>query len=730
MKKQKSESEKKSKHTKRQSKKSKQQREEEKQPEVTAAAAAPSTSSASSSLVVAPIGKLLRVTDGEVVEVGKKKKTSGAKIGKESIYNHTDLPAEVVIKTLEANEALRNFITGFYQLLSSKNRGREINRTQPFQRRLDALSRVMTGNEACAAMVFDGEHLLIATNCKLHPEDYIKYRVDLVITRYTPTKISAFLRCSYTMNGEVRAPVNSETFNLFCKDNAKFSPAEGRSTVKITIGYDLHKAKYTREIFTFDVTMGYLPKNESQESEIKKSLKGGRKFILPMMPLCYSPMDPLRRRINCTIEHLAFLVVVTNSPRITSQKEREHCYEVAYRDSRRRLLAQSLSHEATRWYKELGDIRDFSSKEKGGNRKKFDAFIDDLNQDFNDFVAGHSTTSIDIKFVHGWKTSVLEKIRSSRIVIPPFVEKKIDQYIEYIIFYFLDLIKIENYIIDDAKKKGCLTKLLEKEKLGMEKRLPMIVDYLSEGVHAEMRMVWYHLTTHSKEYIGVGKLCCALCNFVMKQFDISDYQGSHGTLFGGWILDRTFRQPEFLERFFGRDLYLQFQALAKQEIEIFGDKKGVKTLASEVVFLIIQSLDKINNDAVLKKLGIAEKAIEGSKGMRYDSDDEEVEDVGAPSASQAAAASSCSIAAEATTLPAATAPLPLAAAAFSPPTELDADRAPAAPMEKEIVEKPQQPSSYATLFQPSKQKQSKETDDDPGFSEAIRLSLGKSQYFM
>jgi hypothetical protein len=202
---------------------------------------------------------------------------------------------------------------------------------------------------------------------------------------------------------------------------------------------------------------------------------------------------------------------------------------------------------------------------------------------------------------------------NSTLRVPEFIKQNQKPFLDKAFVYFTDLVKIQDFICFDAKNKGRLSQILVAGNLF--KRGTLVVEVIDgvEDVHAEMRLLQKHLTTHknTNNYYGITMLCCALCTHTVQRMHIDGERvtyarGSHGSLYPKWKLIDAIRDSH-LEEFLGSGLFNKLQTMRGNRLYPPGvsitDPTNLEDKADIALFLI-PALGFINDKEALKDLGI------------------------------------------------------------------------------------------------------------------------------
>ena len=175
--------------------------------------------------------------------------------------------------------------------------------------------------------------------------------------------------------------------------------------------------------------------------------------------------------------------------------------------------------------------------------------------------------------------------------------------------HFIALAYLQEFVRSDAFNQGVFSKALFRESIFEKSAQVKIIDGKAD-VHAEMRLFDHHLSTIDKsvaDYFGISKLCCALCNYTLKQFSASGQRvprthGYHAGIFDKWGLLKAFDTENKMRMFLGDDLFHVYDDLKGKSINF--SKIEAPYLLSDIVKHLIYRLASINNEPGMKVLKI------------------------------------------------------------------------------------------------------------------------------
>jgi len=291
---------------------------------------------------------------------------------------------------------------------------------------------------------------------------------------------------------------------------------------------------------------------------------------------------------------------------------------------------------------------DKKTGEKKINEHELREFCWKIVEDFARYqISAQSNDSDDL--VNLWVNDLRTRIKNKTFDTPERILKYTKEFIVITKSFFRDLLKLENFISQSYNKplgdffigskiesnmeedsdgsveeisshktqsKGQFPsyflewKKFEDQKYYKQQEIPSIpkmIDNGGIGVHAEMRILAELIKTGKKvPYIGISKLCCALCSYVMQQYGIEAVferddpgdnliRGYHSVPFPWPIHDEFKKNIHFLKKFFGK-LYDEYSQLSSICIDV--DRTSMSILD------IIAILPLLKNNEEAKRLGI------------------------------------------------------------------------------------------------------------------------------
>lgn len=539
------------------------------------------------------------------------------------------------LKFILQDRDLLNFARELYALLAGANPNRITNPRERENRRLDAFARLLVGDETCAAVAFDGDHILIATNKNIHEKLDASWSIDIHLVPgayYQCLLCKPWLNISFNNGPLIHIP-SQEVFyrpflpvSVYPGGNTRIlAPVLRPDVDRVTfrIPPETHLIPNIPEIALPSVLSSEIPLGPRGVTIISPGVISHTQFRN-----MHTYLDPLRRRAEVILEHLSFVARANALP--LNSELRERALQAA-EANRTRVLSQSLAWEAAEWYMYQGDLRNYVDSERDNFKEQVDRFISQLCEDFSRFKKANHIVKATSSVVRAWWSTIIDRVEKDGISKPNFIRSVNEdkKFMDFAYRYFIDLEKLEAYIADDVKSQGRLTALLtQKNPSELPMILPLTPGETEEDLHAEVRILLYLLENHkSIPYIATSMLCCCHCSLVMKQFGIKEISGRHGKMFAGWVLARKFiENEEFLKRLFGERLYAEYCRLKTEHIRLPEHKRSdVGITKAEAVLRIFQSMASLDKNA-LRDLGIADEKLWNSEdNLADESDDEDID---------------------------------------------------------------------------------------------------------
>lgn len=275
-----------------------------------------------------------------------------------------------------------------------------------------------------------------------------------------------------------------------------------------------------------------------------------------------------------------------------------------------KILNDSLTYELAQ-----GAFKDHVSI---GSKEMEDVY-EKLVDNYKEYKEKHSLKS-SVQSVISWHNAIKSE-QEPPFELPDYLFQKYPFFLNAIRHYFIQLAFVEEYITKNAKNNGALARRLAKENIFKEPEVEILEG--EEGVHAEMRLFSHHLLErrNSVGYYGIAKLCCALCNYTLKQFQLTglrcpETRGTHATTYR-WTLPEAFSHDVHMKHFLGQELFEKYKGLP-ETVTLPLPKKGSVYMTHEVCKNIISWVDGLNSRRNLDKIGLDRRyLIKGTKELHY-----------------------------------------------------------------------------------------------------------------
>ncbi len=523
---------------------------------------------------------------------------------------------------------LAEFAKDFYHRLAEASPANATNQRPEFDRRLDAMARLLVGDETMAAAAFDGRQMQIATNRIGHTQDRIKYKVfsniesdPLTSNQY---KIYTGIDLSYNNSAPVRFMHNTY-LTYFWTKSSKFEGlklAHGQEpTIKIELTPLQHMIPFVQNMnvdLSIDLNKTMLMSSD-EYNQMKTDLQSNKNVEIPglLRDISY---NALQRRAEHLIEHMTKTCMVMQLPEDHPQRA---LAIKALEDSQQCLLRDSLNWEAATWYKAKG-YQPFPQQYVGSPKEQFDNMVADLHGDFSAYRANHLEMRGQPVMVQSWIAQVVAKMQSGTIRIPDYIKDQIgkvdgiESFLHKAERYFIDVLKLEAFVAQETNQETQFSKWLMQHGGGVLEGAVRAIDTLPDNVHAELRILHDYMTRDKiPSYIATALLCCSHCKLIMDVLNIENVSGTHGRAYPALNLAlQDFQQikPDFLKLILGVELYAKYQILEQVQ-----QKNALE---------IIQSIAALS-DVVLQKIGVqAPRLWSQASPLAKESDDEvEVDDI-------------------------------------------------------------------------------------------------------
>lgn len=490
------------------------------------------------------------------------------------------------------------------------------------------MARLLVGDETCAAVAFDGNNLLIATNENTHSEDFIRMRIHLMVKgdRYATNQYEVYPVVYISSSDMIPTRV-------LVDKSVKYFYSKKHQCLQLTndspqkINAILTPAQHLLPSIP-DVDVGYhitvkeqIPFTKDQYRDMEQDLSRFGSIEFPTLFNNRVPLNALHRRAEIIVDHLATVSLIEFKGDEMTESDLQKYVSITD-NNRKNVLINSLSWEASTWYRKAYNPREPICPEKAG----IDKFIKILNDDFSEYYRAHQynegkgQTSI----VKDWFKLAMHKIKSQEIQAPEFVQNNISKFEKNAEQYFIDLAKLEEFFKHEIQIGSSLAELFLNEGGPLEdKSFIKILDELENGVHAEIRILDYLLQHKIPiEYIATSYLCCAHCKLFMDSREIENISGGHAKAYAQWILPSKFTKDDNLMKIFlGDELYHQLDSL-RDKVITMPHNNGVTT-KSEIALQIIQNIASLNEPS-LEALGL--DRIWNNESLLADESDDERED--------------------------------------------------------------------------------------------------------
>ncbi len=532
----------------------------------------------------------------------------------------------------------------------------------------DALGRLLTGDETCAGVAVDNNKIYVATNKTGHSKKTLDIYLKKITLLSTSTaslrnirielefvindkRISQFSEISYS-------PIETEITSFDYKDykslldfSHKLAPKKGSDKINVTLPFSGEENSHGIDEYPYpiDVTLSLgeipdIPAPLSQDVEVE----------LNKLAMSFS-LDPLKRRAEAVFHHLGLIAAYKMKSDLVPESE----FKKVIGQHRVRVIQQTLGWEAPVWIsgknkgyalalRQYAMPKEFKSnkekkqwQERKNNLKQFSDFIDEVTLELNSFLSLRRAIFLkkmqrlseplrDAKLkkdlfqaINDWARKKILQLENNNVRNLPncFIEKPklAKDFFERAKNYFIDLIHLEDFfesmqdvnfseILASVGFKNIIRDKFDKTKEGCsffrEDAEIIIVDHLSDGAHAEMRLfkaIWDDERAREEKpipYFGITMLCCPNCHLFLKSHGIdyvegkSKRAGKHGKHYADWVFDFSDFEKN-IQKFFGDDLFQDYENLEGNLI--YGEIEGTK---KEWLFSIIEDLAVVDTKAL------------------------------------------------------------------------------------------------------------------------------------
>jgi hypothetical protein len=544
--------------------------------------------------------------------------------------NVSDLKPKHLKTIIESDQdCLKKFTELLEQRIKSNNSTAGTFDRAEEHRRYDAISRLIVGDETCAATAFNGEKLFVSTNNNNHRQDATIVKITSVMKGGSvPEEIEVIPVISLYHDKRLVKRLEAQEKVVYKVSESPYDKFLGMAYAKVSLGHFTSRMEVpvfcrmktvslsTKQNTVFKYKVDFdehqiqgLPELELNMS-IHKDFKfeieeyatySGEKIETDCLMKMHNKIDPFRYRVEKLVEHLQMvaLIELRKEEGVFGEQKIEEARNLC--EGRKKFfLNQSMFWEARGWIDKNHaiSIHPYDSREDAKDKGKFDLekarldalnnFIKSLSDNFYDKMKELDVMKIDSNFVKSWKDDVIERISIGEFSCPDFVKVNPSAFMEKVWQYFCDIEKLEEYVREDVQRKGLFAKMFLKETGPFEeKKMVEIVDDLADGVHAEMRLLHKFMDTETKDfYISTSKLCCALCNLAINIGNKFGISGTHGKGFK-WPLDSALTQDKFLKKFLGPDLFKIYNSM-KDDVEYNHNIYNKKDVAIKIIESISQ----------------------------------------------------------------------------------------------------------------------------------------------
>ncbi len=538
------------------------------------------------------------------------------------------------------DKEIMDFALGFYKRLVESNPYRETFDRETFYRSLDATARLLVGDETCASVAFDGTNILVATNENTHNKDQINCKINFLIKadKYAVDQYNFYPVVYLSMNNSpptrtlIETPVTyyyhkRKDSLVLSRDSlreidATLAPAQhllpGLSDLPvgpiITISKEIPLATIVEASGTFPQRQLREARYEFIKEDIASFGDKGRELDGILLPVS---LNSLQRRAESLVEHLS-MVCVLASRSDGLDLETLTKYKQVIDTHRQRVLMHTLTWECATWFKDKLKPREYIDS----GISQLNDFFNKLNEDFNGYKRANSANSGLISLIRDWFEQAKGKISNGTIEAPDYIKEKLEVFSARASRYFVDIERLTNFFSILAKKGDdpLANLLINKGRLGQDKDFIKVIDDLANGVHAEMRILYYFLINGKiPEYIATSLLCCAHCKLVMDSYKMESISGMHAKMYGNWPIPEFSDMQVFLKKVLGPTLFEKFKALENSTVTLNHEIVRRSEIALKIMENISAFYDVFDwgNETPLPRLW-------GDQDMLADQSDDEV----------------------------------------------------------------------------------------------------------
>ncbi len=568
------------------------------------------------------------------------------------------LSTKALKRIIKDNRDIREFQEALMSRIKEYNQhARTFDRPEE-HRRYDAISRLIVGDEKCAALAFDGEKLYVSTNQNNHRDDTtsIKIRFEMkgnrnntflkvkpIICLYHDDKL-----CGEFYSGKKIKYKRTEYIKkqIIGHANIDLQSADGGlKQYKLPVVTDIKVVKmFTNNATSFKFTTQFSEHKIDGLPEISTHLSLKPSFQFAIEPYAQhsgdkietafiidstSKIDPFRHRVEKLIEHLQMVALIAlREKQKIFDDEKIRDAKFMCEEHRAPFLNQSLAWEARSWMPEgyKITIHPYDRREEQEDKEKFDRekaqlnelsmWIEALCNDFLQEKKIHDIGRVGSGFVKLWKNKLIQKIKKEEFSAPMFVKVNPEAFLDKVWHYFRDIEKLEEYVEEDVREEGLFSKMLLKDFVPYGKKTMVeVIDHLEDGVHAEMRLLYKFMNMKQEGfYISTSKLCCASCSLAINIGNKFGISGTHCQGFK-WPLGQELHNEDFLKKFLGEALFEKYSALG-EELK-FNDGKNIAYYQKkDIAYHIVESISQLEG-------GVQQYSSNEVSHIAEDSDEEE-----------------------------------------------------------------------------------------------------------
>lgn len=568
-----------------------------------------------------------------------------------------------IIELLRKDSTLLHMTQVFYQAFELANPHRHVRCRELPARRMDALARLLVGDETCTAIAWDKttNKLNICSNNNEHSNESIRLFVASIIepgSCFFPQKPFSFalmrsrLRVTFTISKAGQPPkvITKHYENLisYAYDPSrdvliklasepktlifKISPAEHQLHPHHMLSFalkikqeipNIRQRMYDEDIARILIeTYGRAPVMEAFEAPAVP-------LIAIPFPTPFTDLNPLRRRINTLFQHFSMLTWIVKEER-SSYPNRERIIQAkkAAIDFRNNVFNQTLTWEASTWYKLNKGLRTHADAKSAQFITGMERVIYFLNNHLNDFKKRVADLSRPTQYIKSWINTILSDegiVSELKRIAPELIAQDLEKFFERAKRTFIDLEKMEHYIsnsFDDPHGLWPLFDDLNIFNVNDVNARYEIFDTKENNLHAEMRLLNYYAQKQkSPGYIGITKLCCAHCNWVIQRFPGAGFSGGHARAYI-WTFPEFLLQDAQLKILFGDSLFEEYKGLADETISLYQ-----KTYKKSDAFLGIIAAIASLNEGDIRRFSLGTRKLQHNEPEHADESDDDLSEL-------------------------------------------------------------------------------------------------------